>query len=88
MQQKDCFYRLNTFLHGKYIAIKFGNEIPKMHRNVSIGQPGKPPMLTVGVGEVKNINSVGQCVFLHPYNGLYIDSSHQSNSLHPLSCCH
>lgn len=54
-----------------------------MYKDVSIGQLCEPPMLTVGVGEVKDVNSVGQYVFLHPYNGLCIDSSHQSNSLYP-----
>lgn len=48
-----------------------------MYKDVSIGQLREPPMLTVGVGEVKDINWVGRHFFLDSYNGLYIDSFSQ-----------
>lgn len=36
---------LLTSIHGK---------ISRMYKDVSIGQPIKPPIQTVGIGEVKN----------------------------------
>ena len=41
-----------------------------MYKDVSIGQLREPPMLTVGVGEVKDVNWIGRHFFLDSYNGL------------------
>ena len=42
-------HEINGFLFAS-----IHGEIPRMYKDVSIGQLHKPPMLTVGVGEMKN----------------------------------
>lgn len=53
MKVTKPIYDINGFLltsiHGK---------ISRMYKDVSIGQPIKPPMLTVGIRDVKNSHNL------------------------------